>query len=311
MKVLITGVAGFVGRHLVNELVAFGHEPVGFCLPGELGPTSIPLYHGNVAHAADLEAAFARFEPDGCVHLAGVSYVHHSWVAPVETFHTNVLGTLQLLEAIRQRPTVRCVVVTSSLIYGDAPTAEPLDETAPPRPTSPYAISKAAADALALAWAHRFRLHILTARPTNHIGPGQSTNFVIASLALQLARIANGHAPPPVRAGNLDCARDFLDVRDTVRGYRLLLEHGRPGEAYHLATGREVRIRDLWNQLCEIAGCRPPIEAVPELWRPADQAPPQLRWDKIHADTGWSPQIPIAETLRAIYEDARHRMATN
>ncbi len=304
---LITGVAGFVGRHLVAELAASGHEPVGFCLPGETPPRAISAYHGSVAEPADIEAAFDRFAPDGCVHLAGVSSVPRSWVAPLETFQTNLIGTLHLLETIRRRPAVRCLVVTSSQIYGDIGAAEPLDETTPPRPSTPYAISKAAADALALSWARRHSLPVLTARPTNHIGPGQSPEFVIASLALQLARIAEGRARPPIRAGNLDSVRDFLDVRDTVRGYRLLLERGRAGEAYHLATGRERRIVDLWSRLCEIAGLRPPVEVAPELWRPADRAP-RLRWDKIRADTGWTPRIPIEETLRAIYEDARRRV---
>lgn len=307
MRVLVTGVAGFVGRHLVAELSASGHEPVGFCLPGEPPPGAIPVHRGSVAEPADLEAAFDRFAPDGCVHLAGVSSVPRSWAAPLETFQTNLIGTLHLLETIRRRPSVRCLVVTSSQIYGDQGPAEPLDETTPPRPSSPYAISKAAADALALSWARRYSLPVLIARPTNHIGPGQSPDFVIASLALQLARIVEGRARPPVRVGNLESVRDFLDVRDTVRGYRLLLERGRAGEAYHLAAGREARIADLWDQLCDIAGHRPPLEVAPELWRPADRAP-RLRWDKIRADTGWVPQIPIAETLRAIYDDARRRV---
>jgi len=307
VKVLITGVAGFVGRHLVLELRAAGHEPVGFCLPGESAPEAIPTRHGDVAQPGDLEAAFEDFAPEGCVHLAGVSSVPRSWTAPYETIQANVVGTLNVLDAIRRRPSVRCVVVTSSQIYGEVSSDEPLDETTPARPATPYAISKAAADALALCWARRYSLPVLTARPTNHIGPGQSTSFVIASLALQLARIAEGLASPPVRAGNLDSIRDFLDVRDTVRGYRLLLERGRAGEAYHLASGREARIADLWTQLCEIAGLRPAVEATPELWRPADRAP-RLRWDKIRADTGWMPQIPMTETLRAVYDDARRRV---
>ncbi|MCX7818846.1 MAG: GDP-mannose 4,6-dehydratase [Kiritimatiellae bacterium] len=307
MKVLITGAAGFVGRHLVAELAAHNHEVAAFCLPGETPPPEIPVHHGSVAEADDLEAALDRFRPDGCVHLAGVSSVPRSWAAPAETFRTNLLGTLYLLESVRRRPGLRCLIVTSSQIYGAGGDDRPLDETTPPRPASPYAISKAAADQLALAWAHRFSLPVLTARPTNHIGPGQSPEFVVASLALQLARISLGVAAPPVRAGNLESVRDFLDVRDVVRGYRLLLERGRAGEAYHLASGREYRIADLWERLCAIAGLHPPVEAAPELWRPADRGP-RLDWTRIRTHTGWLPSIPIEETLRAIYDDARRRV---
>ncbi len=307
MKVWITGVAGFVGRHLSAELAARGHEPVGLCLPGERPPPAVAVVEGSVTDPAALEAGLRRFEPDAVVHLAGIASVPRSWQRPVEAFDVNLTGTIRLLEAVRiLRPRTRVLLVSSSHIYG-AVGDGPLDEDAPHRPTTPYAIAKAAADQATLAFAARFGMDALVARPGNHVGPGQSADFVLASLALQLAAIAKGVGRPPVRAGNLESRRDFMDVRDTVRGYRLLLERGRAGRAYHLAAGRQYRISELWDSLCDMAGLRPDLEVLADAWRPADQSP-VLRCDRIYEDTGWRPEIPIEVTLRDIYRDASARV---
>lgn len=307
MRVLITGAAGFVGRHLAVELAANGHEPVALCLPGEAPPPGVPAAAGDVAREGDLREALGTFSPDGCIHLAGVSSVPRSWADPARAFEVNLTGTLRLLDAARAlRPSLRIVVVSSAHIYGDTAGDAPIDESAPPRPTSPYAISKAAADQASLAYAAHFGMAVLTARPANHIGPGQSLDFVIPSLAAQLAAIAGGSASGPLRGGNLESRRDFMDVRDTVRGYRLLLERGRTGLAYHLAGGRLDRISELLDRLCALAGVSPERIAEPARWRPAD-ASPRLDCSRILRDTGWRPEIPIDRTLRDIYEDAVKR----
>jgi GDP-4-dehydro-6-deoxy-D-mannose reductase len=308
MRVLITGAAGFVGRHLAAELAAHGHEPVGLCLPGETPPPGVPSVTGDVVNERDLREALGALAPDACVHLAGVSSVPRSWADPAHTFEVNLAGTMRLLDAARAvRPTMRILVVSSAHIYGDHAGDATLDETAAPRPESPYAISKAAADQVALAYAAHFGLAALTARPANHIGPGQSLDFVIPSLAAQLAAIAAGRSGGPLRSGNLDSRRDFMDVRDTVRGYRLLIDHGRPGLAYHLAGGRLDRIADLLDRLCAIAGISPERVVDPARWRPADTSP-RLDCGRILRDTGWTPVIPIEQTLRDVYDDVRTRI---
>lgn len=311
MNVFITGAAGFVGRHLAAELRRAGHDVCGLCLPDERPPVDVACAKGSVTDPAAVADAIERFRPNACVHLAGVSSVPAAWRDPAATCEVNLIGTIRLLDAVRNRaPSARVLVVSSSQIYSGMPGDGPLDEETPPRPDSPYSISKAAADAAALAYAHRFDLAIMTARPANHIGPGQAQHFVISSLAAQLAARRLGRTLPdaPVRAGNLDSLRDFMDVRDTVRGYRLLLEHGRAGLAYHLASGRLYRIGDLWERLCKIAGLRPPIETDPSLWRPADRSP-VLSCERILRDTGWRPEIDIETTLRDIYDDAVARMS--
>lgn len=303
MRVLITGAAGFVGRHLAAELRTRGHEPVAFCLPGETPPPDTAGVSGDVTQSADLRSAMTSVSPDACVHLAGISSVPASWNNPELTFEVNLMGTLRLLDAARElRPAMRILVVSSAHIYGEPSASAPLDESAPLRPTSPYAISKAAADRVALAYAARFAQPVMTARPANHIGPGQSEDFVLPALASQIAAIAAGTSPGPVRSGNLDSRRDFMDVRDTVRGYRLLLEGGRPGSAYNLAGGRMDRIAELLDRICEIAGIHPAREIDPARWRPADTSP-ALDCARIRADVGWTPEIPIDRTLCDIYAD--------
>ncbi len=310
MRVLITGAAGFVGHHLAAELTAHGHEPVALCLPGEKPPPGVPSVAGDIVRESDLREAIGTLAPDGCFHLAGVSSVPRSWADPARAFDVNLAGTIHLLDAARAlRPALRIVVVSSSHIYGEQAGDAPLDETAAPRPASPYAISKAAADQISLAYASHFGMAVMTARPANHIGPGQSMEFVIPAHAAQLAAIAGGRAEAVLRIGNLESRRDFMDVRDTVRGYRLLLEHGRPGLAYHMAGGRLDRISDLLDRLCAIAGVSPARIVEPSRWRPADTSP-RLDCSRILRDTGWRPEIPIERTLQDVYEDVRARINT-
>ena len=205
----------------------------------------------------------------------------------------------------RRAPEGRTLVVSTAHVYGN-PAAGALDEEAPARPDSLYGLTKLAADQATLLFARRERRAALTVRPVNHIGPGQSPDFVIAAFARQLAEIAAGIRPPELRVGNLDSVRDFMDVRDTVRGYRLLLERGVAGRAYNMASGIRLRIGEALDRLCAAAGLRPRIVTDPALFRPTD-ASPELSTARLRDDTGWRPEIPLEQTLRDIYEDARAR----
>ena len=310
MKVLITGVAGFVGRHLVRELRASGHEVCGICLPGE-DAGDVPVVQGNASEEAVLGRALDVFVPDSLVHLAGVAAIPRSWQQPVETFDINLMSLVRLGELVRARPHgLKVLVISSAHVLGSAVPAIAADEDTPPNPGSPYAVSKCAAEWIARAFARQYGWPWIVARPANHVGPGQSRDFVLSSLAHQLAAIALGLSRGPVRVGNLDSWRDFTDARDIVRGYRLLLERGRPGAIYHLASEQLYRIADLWEQLCDIAGEHPPVQVDPALWRPAEP-PVRLSATRIRHELGWRPEIPIQATLRDIYADAYDRLRRN
>lgn len=307
MRVLVTGAGGFVGRHVTSELAAAGHEPLALDL--EI-PRSVPP---EQAFAADLRDASAlaglvrRLRPDACVHLGGIAFVPTGWTEPDLVFAVNAGGTLNLLEAFRREaPSARVLVVTSAEVYGRAPSPVPLTEEAPLRPDNMYAVSKMAADLSSLLYARRYGMHVMTARPENHIGPGQSGRFVAPSFAAQLLAMAEGRAEPVIRVGNLEVERDFTDVRDVARAYRLLLEGGRAGSPYNVASGRFVRIRAILDKLCELAGAHPQVETDPQRYRPADN-PPRIATGRIRDDVGWQPLIPLPETLSDILHHLRRR----
>ncbi len=301
MRVLVTGSSGFVGKHLLHELLQHGHAPLAFDLaPDRSLPASVPGFAGDVLNAEELARLVARLRPEACIHLSGISFVPASWQNPAQTLAVNLLGAAHLLEAFRQAAVpARILVISSAQIYGAQPRERPLTEDDLPHPDSPYAVSKAAADQLTLLYARRHGLHAMTVRPTNHIGPGQSTQFVVPALTEQLLAIARHQAPPVVKVGNLENRRDFIDVRDVVRGYRLLIESGRGGQAYNLASGQEISIREILDQLCRIVGVNPQVATDPGRFR-ATESQPRLASAKIASELHWKPEIPMAATLRDV-----------
>ncbi|MBP7830898.1 MAG: GDP-mannose 4,6-dehydratase [Kiritimatiellae bacterium] len=310
MKVLVTGAGGFAGWHVVADLAAAGHEPLAMDRPGVALPPAAAPCSGDVLDREATGQRVAELQPGGCIHLAGVAFVPMGWTDPDAVFSSNVLGTVRVLEAFRRHaPAARVLVVTSAEVYGRSGAAgRALDEAAPLEPDNLYALSKRAADGAARMYAEHYGMRVLVARPGNHIGPGQSSRFVATGFAEQVAAIALGRAEPVVRVGNLDSLRDFLDVRDVARAYRLLLERGRPGEAYNIASGKQVRVGDLLDELCRLAGIRPRIEVDPARYRPAD-VHGGLDCGKIRRELGWAPAIPLSDTLRTILDDARQRLA--
>ncbi len=304
MRVWITGIGGFVGRHLAAELAAHGHAVEGFDRAAPAG-LAAPVRVGELTRADDVRAAVEEARPEACVHLAGVASVGAAARDPAACFDVNVRGTLHALEALRAAaPACRTLVISTAHVYGDPPGAAPLDEDTPFRPGSLYALTKAMADEAARYYARAHGLPVMVARPVNHIGPGQSAEYVVGAFAARLAAFARRGGPAELRVGNLDSRRDFMDVRDTVRAYRLLLERGRAGQAYNLASGRSERIGTLLDRLCALAGAQPSRVTDPALFRPTD-ATPALALDRILADTGWRCEIPLEQTLREIYAAAR------
>ena len=305
MRVLVTGSCGFVGRHLVSELAAHGHEPVGFDLPAHAEPAiGCPVYTGDLRDPSALDACLDATAPEACVHLAGMAFVPAAWADPHGAMAINLGGTLTVLEAFRARRLAGpVVVVTSAEVYGREARPEPVREEHELHPSNLYGVSKIAADQAALLYHRHHGLHVMTARPQNQIGPGQSRHFVVSSFAQQLIALKHSApADPVLRTGNLESLRDFTDVRDVARAYRLLLEKGRSGQAYNIASGRLLSIGSLLDQLCGIVGIQPRIETVRELYRPTDR-PPQLATQKIEQQTGWQPAIPLATSLTDICDE--------
>jgi GDP-4-dehydro-6-deoxy-D-mannose reductase len=300
MRALVTGAGGFVGRHLVAHLSAAGDEVVTLDRHG-----SRPV---DITDPTATSEAVAAAAPEIVYHLAGWANVGSSWQHPREVFDANAVGTLHVLLACRDAGVRRVLVVGSADLYGRVEPHElPLTERSPLRPTSPYAASKAAAEVLALQAYLGSGLETVCARPFNHLGPGQSEDFVAPGLAARIARAERaGRRAIPV--GNLSARRDFTDVRDVVRAYRLMVQHGSPGEVYNVCSGTDVSIEDLANRLLVHAGGDLELETDPGLLRPVDL--PILRGDatKLAEATGWRPELPLEQTLADLLADMRSRV---
>lgn len=303
MRVLVTGGNGFVGgfaiaalRERGDEVIAAGHGDVAM----------IPL---DLSDSLNVRAVVELARADAIIHLAAQAFVPESLVNPLKTFDVNAMGTVRLLEAVREvrdagGTNPRIVIASTAEVYGMQPReAFPIKETATIWPSNPYAASKIAAEAFALAAKHSYGLDIVVARAFNHIGPGQDERFVVASFAGQLARIARG-APPEMLVGDLSAERDFLDVRDVVRAYLALIDRGACGEIYNVSSGSAVTIRDVLRTLVIASRVAVEIREDPERLRPSDI--PLLVGDatKLRSSTGWTPQISLTESLRDTYRAA-------
>ena len=306
--VLVTGAGGFVGPHLVRALVARGARVRGAGLGAP--PAGTPLEdwrEADLADAAQTHAVFASLAPpDAIVHLAGQSSAARSFEAPEETFRANVTGTWTLLEAVRTgAPKARVLIVSTSEVYGAIAPDTRAAEDAPFRPVSPYALSKAAAEQVARAYADTHALDVVCTRPFGHTGPGQSPRFVVPGFAQQLAAIEAGRAEAVLRVGNLDVTRDLSDVRDIVQGYCALLERGQRGAVYNLCRGEGVNLREVVAELAGMASVQVRIEVDPARLRPADT--PWLVGDPalVARDTGWRAVRPLTSTLRDVLDEWR------
>jgi GDP-4-dehydro-6-deoxy-D-mannose reductase len=249
--------------------------------------------------------AVAGLRPSTIYHCAGAADVGTSWSDPVTPLKVNALGTHHLLEAVRLAESDTTVVLAgSATVYRPSPDA--LREESPIGPSSPYGVSKLAQEMLA-ARVTSFR--VIVARPFNHAGPRQSPAFVTSSFARQIAEIEAGKAPPVLNVGNLDARRDITDVRDTVRGYRMLAERGRPGRPYNICCGRASRIGDLLELLLTKARLSIRTATDSARLRPSDQ--PVILGDpaRVNAEIGWHATIPIEDTLKDLLDYWRLRLA--
>ncbi|AWY43347.1 NAD-dependent epimerase/dehydratase family protein [Pseudomonas putida] len=302
-KLLVTGLTGFVGRHLKAML--------GVAIDGPwqlIAPKSYDLLD-----SASLDAWLQDDCPDAVIHLAGQTFVPEAFRDPLHTLQVNLVGTLNLLQALKKRGFCGTFLyVSSGDVYGQVDESDlPISESLPPRPRNPYAVSKVSAELLCQQWSYSEDWRIIIARPFNHIGPGQGESFVIPSTARQLIRIRHGSQSSQLQVGDVDVTRDFLDVNDVLRAYFSLLECGRNGEIYNVCSGAESRVRDLIMQMADLAGVEVQLTQDVNRLRRSEQRRVVGCSMKLQKETGWKPQVSIKETLSSVLADWEARELKN
>jgi GDP-4-dehydro-6-deoxy-D-mannose reductase len=329
MKAIVTGASGFVGGYLVSRLVAGGAEVLGldavvpkrnktpdsgdvpdfgsFEVDGQMLPPEFPgkgaeIRQCDLLDTGAVEESVSDWSPDVIFHLAAQSSAARSFKDPAGTMRTNVMGTLNLLEAVRRAGKARVIITGSAEEYGKRDSCEmPLLESSPLEPVSPYAVSKAAQNLLAMQYHRAFGIEVVATRSFSHTGPGQTTVFVLPSFASQCAEIKAGLREPVLHTGNLEVARDFLDVRDVVEAYIMLAEKGTPGATYNVCSGTSLVLTDAVEQLTAMTGVKVSVEPDPERFRPADV--PVLTGDngRLIEDCGWSATIERDKMLSDLF----------
>jgi len=315
-RVLVTGVTGFAGSHLVDYLLERGDCEIVGIQRGRSRTENIEHFRDRIRllecdlrDAASTRDTLEQVRPDWIFHLAAQSFVPTSWIAPTESLTTNVIGQVNLFEAVR-RIGLKCriQIACSSEEYGLVhPDEVPIKETNPLRPLSPYAVSKVAQDLLGYQYWMSWKVDCVRTRGFNHEGPRRGPVFVASDFAKQIADIEQGRKPPVLSVGNLEAQRDFTDVRDIVRGYWLALEKGEAGEVYNLCSGRAWSIRQVLDLLLGMTQAKIEVRQDPARLRPSDV--PILLGDhtKFVKATGWKPTIPFEQTLRDMLEHWRAR----
>lgn len=306
MRFLITGVTGFVGPYLAAELAGEPKvELFGMAWNGNdhttaaLLPTGLRMLTGDITDDGSIRDVLEAARPEVVFHLAGASSGAAAWHRPVACYEVNAVGTLRLLEGIRRLGLAATTIVASSgEVYGSADDeAHPLTEDSPLRPLSPYAASKASQDLVAAQYPRAYGMRVIRLRLFNHTGPRHPAMFVASSFARQIARIERGLQEPVLEVGNLDAGRDFVDVRDVARAYRLAAQRELSGDVFNVCSGRAISIRRILELLLGLARCEVTVRSDPERMRPADI--PLLIGDprRFREATGWVPEIPIERTL--------------
>lgn len=297
-RVLITGVSGFLGRHLAPTLLAQGHWVCGVRLDEGAPVDGVVEHRVDILDLAELRSVVEQTRPDVVVHLAGLSHVGRSWDQMPQYFAVNVLGVDHVLAAAGG---ARVIFSSSSEVYGAVPAEDqPIPEARRPAPRNPYALTKAAAERLVLAAGG------VVVRTFNLIGPGQEPIFALPSFAEQLARAERSNAKPVIRVGNLEARRDLVHVADGAEGFAALVENGEGGEIYNLGSGTATSIRQALDRLIEISGLAATVEVEDSRLRPVDI--PLLRADSSKlARLGWRPERGVDSALEELWTEARAR----
>ncbi|HEV7666908.1 MAG TPA: GDP-mannose 4,6-dehydratase [Thermoanaerobaculia bacterium] len=299
MRVLVTGIGGFLGQHLAERLLDRGHSVVGTTWGTTSDLAGIELHEVDLLDAPGLSAAVHAAAPEAIIHLAGLSHVGESWQRPADYFQVNVLGTENVLDAAATLGKCRVLLASSAEVYGLVPEEhQPIVETEPVAPRTPYALTKAAAERLTV------RAGGIVTRCFNLVGPGQSDRFALPAFAGQLAAIKKGEQEPVLKVGNLSARRDFVHVADGVAALALLAEQGAPGEIYNVAAGRAFSIAEALDRLIAISGLSVEIQEDPSRLRPVDMPLLEGNAEKIRA-LGWKPEKDLDAALGELWAAVR------
>jgi GDP-4-dehydro-6-deoxy-D-mannose reductase len=319
MRCLVTGVAGFVGSHMVEFLMKQKGVEI-------FGVDRWYTDKDNLKHLMDkfeylefdlsdyssVYSVLEQVKPDKIFHLAAQSFVPNSWKAPAETLGTNIMGELNIFEACRHlkiNPWIQ--LACSSEEYGMVLENEvPIKETNPLRPLSPYGVSKVGQDLLGYQYFMSYKMKIVRTRAFNHTGPRRGKNFVTSNFANQIVEIEKGKREPVIYVGNLEAKRDFSDVRDIVRGYWLATEKGEPGEVYNLCSGKTMTIQSMLDTLLGLSHLKDKIKIKedPARLRPSDVTVLLGDCSKFTKQTGWQAEIPFAKTMEDLINYWREKI---
>ncbi|MDO4863335.1 MAG: GDP-mannose 4,6-dehydratase [Ruminococcus sp.] len=300
MKALIIGGAGFVGAYLIRELAAAGAEVHATCLPSETIKESCSAHTLDIMNAEDISALIAEVAPDVIFHLAAQSSVAVSWKKPQLTANINVVGSINVLEAVRaaEKQGIRLIMIGTGEEYGFIREgACPLREDEPLNPGNIYAATKACQEMISRIYVRAYKTDIVMVRAFNHSGPAQSDIFVISDFCRQIAEIERGMRPPEMKVGNLSAMRDFTDVRDVVRAYRLLAEKGVSGRVYNIGRGRAVEIQYILDTALSLSDADITVTQDPARMRASDIPIIEPDVSQIQADTGWQAEITMEQTI--------------
>lgn len=300
MKALIIGGAGFVGGYLINELLSNGWEVHATCLESEKISENCTVHTLNILDKNNIIKIFNNISPDIIYHLAAQSSVSVSWKKPQLTAEINVIGSLNVLESLREtnKKDIRLIMIGSGEEYGYIrPEACPLSESEPLHPGNIYAATKACQEMIGEIYVRAYGLDIIMVRAFNHSGPKQSSTFVISDFCKQIAEIENGKKIPEICVGNLSAMRDFTDVRDIVRSYRLLADKGMSGKIYNIGRGRAVSIQYILDTALSLANTDIQVKNDPERMRASDIPIIEPDVSGIFADTGWKAEITVEQTI--------------
>src|SRR3990167_9398063 len=303
-KALVTGIAGFAGSHLAEFLLSKKIEVFGFYLPGHSTENvdhikdKIELISCDLINKKDVEDKISRIKPDYVFHLAAFASPAQSFKNPRQTLENNIVGQLNLLESlVKIKSHAKILIIGSADEYGNVdPKNLPIAEQTPFAPPSPYAVSKVAQDLLGLQFFLHHKLNIVRVRPFNHIGPRQSSSFVVAAFASQIAQLEK-KGGGTIRVGNLETWREFTDVRDMVRAYLLTLEKAKVGSVYNIGTGKPIKIAQILKILLSLSYVKIKVVIDKQLYRPVDIVKIYCDSSKFRKECGWRPKINIEKTL--------------
>lgn len=311
MTILITGATGFAGRHLIDCLHVNGTKDIYGTYhsrkPGQAEISVLNLRQLDITDGKSVNQLMDEIRPKEIYHLAAVSTTTVD--DPKLYYRVNFDGTVNLLEAVRQIvPDCRVLYVSSANIYGPVPEQDqPIREERAPCPVNHYAAAKAAADLASLTYGIN-GMNLIRVRPFNHTGPGQENSFVCSRMAQLTAEISLGLREPVIEAGNLDAARDFTDVRDVVEAYRMLLQKGRPGEAYNVCSGEIYSVREIISLFSQLVGKEIRVKSRSDLLRGTDIAVLRGCREKITRETGWRPKFSLLQTLHDLFYFWKRRL---